>query len=183
MDTSKDEGIKFYSGEYAERHRVRPGDLIVANTEQGHERLLIGYAAIVPALFGTDGIVSHHLYRLRSRRASWLSSRFLLFLLNSARMHDLVSGYANGTTVNMLPIDGVQRPLLVVPPRALVETFDIVASSFEYRREHTMRECRTLSVLRDKLLPKLVSGQLRVNVRDSKDQGDERSVPEVEAPA
>ena len=63
----KHEGIKFYSGEYAERHRVRPGDVIVANTEQGHERLLIGYAAIVPGLFGTDGIVSHHIYRLRSR--------------------------------------------------------------------------------------------------------------------
>ncbi len=35
----KYEGIKFYSGEYAERHRVRPGDVIVANTEQGHDRL------------------------------------------------------------------------------------------------------------------------------------------------
>ena len=75
----KYEGIKFYSGEYAERHCVRAGDVIVANTEQGHDRLLIGYAAIVPGLFGTDGIASHHIYRLRSRPASWLSTRFLLF--------------------------------------------------------------------------------------------------------
>ena len=158
----KYEGIKFYSGEYAERHRVRPGDVIVANTEQGHDRLLIGYAAIVPGVFGTDGIASHHIYRLRSRRASWLSTRFLLFLLNSARTHDLVSGYANGTTVNMLPIDGVQRPLIAVPPRTLVETFDLVASSSDHRREQTMRESRTLTVLRDTLLPKLISGELRV---------------------
>jgi type I restriction enzyme S subunit len=43
----KYEGIKYYAGEYAERHVVRPGDVIVANTEQGHDRLLIGYAAIV----------------------------------------------------------------------------------------------------------------------------------------
>jgi type I restriction enzyme S subunit len=48
----KYEGIKYYSGEYAERHMVLPGDLIVANTEQGHDRLLIGYAALVPAFFG-----------------------------------------------------------------------------------------------------------------------------------
>ena len=82
----KYEGIKFYSGEYAERHRVHSGDVIVANTEQGHDRLLIGYAAIVPGDFGTDGIASHHIYRLRSRRASWLSNRFLLFLLNSSSL-------------------------------------------------------------------------------------------------
>ena len=158
----KYEGIKFYSGEYAERHRVRPGDVIVANTEQGHDRLLIGYAAIVPEAFGTDGIASHHLYRLRPRRASWLSSRFLLFLLNLRQMHDLVSGYANGTTVNMLPIDGVQRPRVPLPSRALVEAFDAMASCSEHRREQTVRESRTLTTLRDQLLPKLVSGELSV---------------------
>ena len=163
----KYEGIKFYSGEYADRHRVRSGDVIVANTEQGHDRLLIGYAAIVPVSFGTDGIASHHIYRLRSRRVSWLSTRFLLFLLNSPRMHDLVSGYANGTTVNMLPLDGVQRPPVAVPPRALVETFDVVASCSEHRREQTVRESRTLTDLRDTLLPKLVSGELRVNVLEA----------------
>ena len=159
----KYEGIKFYSGEYAERHRVRPGDVIVANTEQGHDRLLIGYAAIVPELFGPDGIASHHIYRLRPRSASWLSTRFLFFLLNSARMHDLVSGYANGTTVNMLPIDGVQRPPFVVPPRPLVEAYDIVVSCSERRREQASRESRILTDLREALLPKLVSGEMRVD--------------------
>ena len=158
----KYEGIKFYSGEYAERHCVRPGDVIVANTEQGHDRLLIGYAAIVPGLFGASGIASHHVYRLRPRSASWLSTRFLLFLLNSTRMHDLVSGYANGTTVNMLPTDGVQRPSFVVPPRALVDAFGLVASCSEQRREQAVRDSRTLTVVREALLPKLVSGELRI---------------------
>ena len=158
----KYDGIKFYSGEHKDRHRVRPGDVIVANTEQGHDRLLIGYAAIVPGAFGTDGIATHHIYRLRSRPASWLSTRFLLFLLNSGRMHDLVSGYANGTTVNMLPIDGVQRPHFAVPPKALVETFDLMVSCSENRREHIVRESRILAVVRDTLLPKLISGELKV---------------------
>ena len=158
----KYEGIKFYSGKYAERHRVRPGDVIVANTEQGHERLLIGYAALVPGLVAADGIASHHIYRLRTRPAGWFSTRFLVFLLNSARMHDLVSGYANGTTVNMLPIDAVQRPLFVVPPRTLVEAFDVVVSRSEQRREQAVRESRTLTVVREALLPKLVSGEVRV---------------------
>ena len=36
----KYEGIRFYAGKYADRHILfRAGDSIVANTEQGHDRL------------------------------------------------------------------------------------------------------------------------------------------------
>ena len=159
----KYEGIKFYGGDYADRHVVRPGDVIVANTEQGHKRLLIGFAAIVPSIFGNQGVCSHHVYRLRPRRTGQLSTRFLQLFLNFPRTQALVSGYANGTTVNMLPIDGVQKPLMSVPPRELIEVFDALALKMELRREHTVLESRALGVVRDMLLPKLVSGELRVN--------------------
>jgi type I restriction enzyme, S subunit len=158
----KYEGIKYYSGDYAERHVVSPGDVIVANTEQGHDRLLIGYAAIVPASFGGRGIASHHLYRLRPRPGSPLTPSFLCWLLNSPHMHDVVSGYTNGTTVNMLPVDGVQKPLVVWPPKALVAAFDSIAVNAELRRDEMFSESRTLSALRDSLLTKLISGELLV---------------------
>ena len=158
----KYEGIKFYSGEYADRHVVFPGDVIVANTEQGHDRLLIGYAAVVPKFFGDHGIASHHIYRLRPRSSGHLSTPFLHLLLNSPWMHDWVSGYANGTTVNMLPTDAVQKPMVSVPPRVLLEAFDALALCLEHRREQTVRESRTLGDIRDALLPKLVSGEIRV---------------------
>jgi type I restriction enzyme S subunit len=158
----KYQGIKYYSGEFADRHIVLPGDVIVANTEQGHDRLLIGYAAIVPSFFGERGVASHHIYRLRAKPGSPLTPAFLCSLLNSPEMHDVVSGYANGTTVNMLPIDGVQKPRIVRPPPALVAVFDAIAVNAERRREESVSESRTLAALRDTLLPKLISGDLRV---------------------
>lgn len=158
----KYEGIKFYNGEYAERHLVKPGDVIVANTEQGHNRLLIGYAAIVPRIFGERGIASHHIYRLRPKSGSILTAAFLCHLLNSQQMHDVVSGYANGTTVNMLPAAGVQHPPIVVPPDALVAAFSKLAIRIESRREEMVLESRTLGTVRDALLPKLISGELRL---------------------
>ncbi len=179
----KHEGIKFYSEKYADRHVVRPGDVIVANTEQGHDRLLIGYAAIVPRLFGDRGIASHHVYRLRARSNGRLSAPFLHLLLNSPWMHDLVSRYANGTTVNMLPIDAVQKPMVLVPPRALIEAFDALALRLEHRRERAVQESGTLGVLRDALLPKLVSGELRVNGRGRTHRADERSIATAGASA
>ncbi len=158
----KYEGIKYYSGDYKERHLVKPGDVIVANTEQGHDRLLIGYAAIVPKSFGAHGIISHHIYRLRPKNKSPLSRNFICALLNSPRMHEVVSGYSNGTTVNMLPVDGLQKPLVIVPPNGLIEAFDRLSTSAEHRREEMVSESRTLSALRGTLLPKLICGDLRV---------------------
>ncbi len=158
----KYEGIKFYTGDYGERHLVKPGDVIVANTEQGHDRLLIGYAAIVPHEFGEFGLFSHHLYRLRVRPGSCLTPVFICHLLNSPQMHDIVSGYANGTTVNMLPIDGVQKPRFAIPSRASVEVFDRLAGQAHARQEEMVRESRTLAAMRDALLPKLISGQIRL---------------------
>lgn len=167
----KYEGIKHYTGEYAERHVVQPGDVIVTNTEQGHDRLLIGFAAMVPHVFGEQGIASHHIYRMRPKRTTMLTPAFLCHLLNSARMHEVVSGYANGTTVNMLPIDGVQKPEIVVPSSAIVEAFDELAMKVELRSEALVVESRTLAVLRDALLPKLISGALRVTDVDRILQG------------
>jgi type I restriction enzyme S subunit len=159
----KHEGIKYYSGEFHERHVARPGDLIVANTEQGHDRLLIGYAAIVPERFGPKTIFSHHIYRVRACSGSPLTEQYLCHLLNSERMHDLVSGYANGTTVNMLPIDGLQKPPIVVPPSPLVSAFDLLATAISGRLEALSLENETLAETRDGLLPKLISGEVRVS--------------------
>ena len=159
----KYEGIKYYDGEYAERHVVEPGDVIVANTEQGHDRLLIGYAAIVPPIYGIRGIASHHIFRLRRRAESPLTAAFLCNLLNSSQMHEIVSGYGNGTTVNMLPKDAMEKPKIVCPPRELVMTFEALASMAGHRHNTLVLESRIFAALRDTLLPRLVSGAVAVN--------------------
>jgi type I restriction enzyme S subunit len=158
----KHDGIKYYCGDYQPHHVASGGDLIVANTEQGHHRLLIGYAAIVPEHFGSESLFSHHLYRVRVRERSSFSPDYLCHLLNTSVMHDTVSGYANGTTVNMLPIDALRNPLVAVPPAALVHAFSQFAAAGRIRQECMREESRTLSALRDSLLPKLISGELRV---------------------
>ncbi len=158
----KRNGLKYYTGDHRLDHVAHPGDLIVANTEQGHYRRLIGYAAVVPALFESVSLFSHHLYRVRPKAPSELTPEYLYHMLNSDAMHHVVSGYANGTTVNMLPIDGLQSPEVVVPPPRVVTTFSAVAGTMRGRKEETESEERTLSSIRDALLPRLISGALRV---------------------
>ena len=156
----KQAGIKYYAGDFKDRHTTHPGDLLVANTEQGHDRLLIGYAAIVPSRSGATSLFSHHLYRLRL--SPNLTPDYLCHLLNTQRMHDRVSSYATGTTVNMLPLDALRLPRVVVPCGPLVTAFDRAAKAARERQEQIVEEVHTLTALRDTLLPKLVSGKLRI---------------------
>ena len=158
----KDDGIKYYNGDYHLRHVIQSGEVIVANTEQGHDRLLIGFAAIVPKCFGDNGLFSHHIYGVRPKDSFALTPDFICQLLNTKAMHNTVSGYATGTTVNMLPVDALRIPSIVVPPLQVVTTFSTLAKVARIRQEKLMAESHTLTALRDALLPKLVSGELRV---------------------
>ena len=158
----KDGGIKYYNGDYQPRHIVKPGEVIVANTEQGHDRLLIGFAAIVPKRFGDRGLFSHHIYQVRPKSSLGLTHEYICQLLNTQVMHDTVSGYATGTTVNMLPIDALRIPEIVVPNIQLVTTFSTIAEAARIRREQGIEESRSLAAQRDSLLPRLVSGEMGV---------------------
>ena len=160
----KHEGIKYYGGEYREKHLLQPGDMIVTNTEQGFDHLLIGHAAIVPKRYGPQGLFSHHIYRVRHKPTSPFSPHYLVELFNNRRWHYWISGFSNGTTINMLPKDALEMPLLVVPPDELVKKFTALAEAVHEKAAANLEESRTLAALRDALLPKLLSGELRVPV-------------------
>lgn len=156
----KHEGLKYYAGEYREKHLLHPGDMIVTNTEQGFDHLLIGHAAIVPRCYGPKGIYSHHIYRVRHKPSSPFSPHYLVELFNNRRWHYWISGFSNGTTINMLPMDALEMPMLVVPPVELVKRFTALAEAAHLQVEDNKQQSRTLATLRNALLPRLLSGEI-----------------------
>lgn len=158
----KHEGIKYYAGEYRAKHLVEPGDMIVTNTEQGFDHQLIGHAAIVPKCYGPKGIYSHHIYRVRHKPSSPFSPHYLVELFNNRRWHYWISGFSNGTTINMLPMDALKMPMLVVPPIGVVKKFTAIAEAAHLQAEDNKQQSRTLASIRDTLLPKLLGGELSV---------------------
>jgi type I restriction enzyme S subunit len=93
-----------------------------------------------------------------------LSSLFLLFWA-SASLDEIVS-YANGST--FLEISKANfRPIQVVAPTAKVMTaFDNLARPLYDHIVENERESRALATLRDTLLPKLISGEVRIHSAD-----------------
>lgn len=159
----KGDGIKYYVGEYRDRDRVRPGDVIVANTDLTQNARVIGFPAIIPRSFGGDGLYSQDLCRVRPLGGSWLTPLWLYLLLANTGMRYQVASYANGTTVLHLAMDGLKKPLIAAPPREFVERFDAIVAPMFDQQEALTAESKTLAELRDTLLPKLISGQLRLS--------------------
>jgi type I restriction enzyme, S subunit len=160
----KFEGIKYYSGEYRDRHLIRSGDIIVTNTEQGHDLRLIGFPAIVPDTYGSIGLFSQHIYKLALLKGSYLTKEFIYHLLMIAVIREQITSATNGSTVNMLAIDGLQRPEFKLPPKSLVDEFTTLVSGFWKKKNINQTQIRTLTAMRDNLLPKLMSGEVRVEI-------------------
>lgn len=158
----KREGIKFYRGEYKKRHQISAGDLIVANTEQAFDLQLIGFAALTPSCFGPIGLFSQHLYKIDIKSGSPLSRKWLYYALNTSWIGIRIRSFSNGTTVNMLPQDAFEIPKIPVPSREVVAAFEGLVRPMIARQEELREEAETLAALRDALLPKLMSGELRV---------------------
>lgn len=164
----KDDGAKYYDGDFKERHEIRPGDLIVANTEQSFGLELIGHAALVPSWLGPSGIFSQHLYKVEIRPGSPLSKEWIYLGLSIAPLGVEIRGFSNGTTVNMLPADAFEIPETAIPPAAIVEKMNEIVRPAFAQQERLREESRTLAALRDTLLPRLMSGELRIREAEKK---------------
>lgn len=158
-------GLKYYSEEYKDKFDIQVGDVLVANTEQGHDHLLIGYGAMVPKRLAS-GFFSHHIYRVRPKSKSNVTPEFIEQLFSKGRFVRQVQGFTNGTTVNMLPITGMEMPQFVVPPLALTKKYSALAKTIKAKIEANHQENIELAKLRDLLLPKLLSGEIEVEQAD-----------------
>lgn len=75
---------------------------------------------------------------------------------------DVIKGRANGTTFQEISKSNFRPIRLVVPSKEAAALFDRAVSPIHAKVTMNLRESATLAALRDSLLPKLLSGELRV---------------------
>lgn len=86
-----------------------------------------------------------------------------LFLLFWCRQNmDAIKARANGSTFMEISKRAFRPIEIVVPPSAAVDAFVSVASALFDRLVANERQAQTLGTVRDELLPRLVSGKLRL---------------------
>jgi type I restriction enzyme S subunit len=158
--TYKPEGIKTYSGKFSEKNLVYPGDLLIAATDVTRNAEIIGRAILVPDYYKENLVFSMDIAKISSKN---IPSSYLMMLFNSNHYHNYIKWFANGTLVLHLNLDGVNRYLMEMPPKGLLDRFNDFYLPIAKRIYSTARENNQLTEIRDWLLPMLMNGQVKVN--------------------
>lgn len=92
---------------------------------------------------------------------------------NSTALHAIftlqeidIEAFNAGSAVPTLNRNHIHEAPAVVPPMNVINAFDDMASSFYAKKSANERENQTLAQTRDLLLPKLMSGEIRVGQAD-----------------
>ena len=156
------DGFKPYSGAYKASQVVVSGDLIVAYTDVTQAAELIGKPAIVIGVDEHKTLVASLDVGIVRPLAEKVSRQFLYGLFNTDAFQAHTLSHTSGTTVLHLSKNGVGSYKFVCPPIPAVESFSVVAESLTRRQQVNIDQMRNLATLRDTLLPRLISGQLRL---------------------
>lgn len=76
---------------------------------------------------------------------------------------DAIIGNANGSTFQEISKSNFRPIPVVVPPKPVLESYQEISGGLYRQTADNERQSRTLAQLRDTLLPKLISGELRVS--------------------
>ena len=117
-------------------------------------------AEFVPHIWkGKMGLLNQRVCKLIPQQTS-ISNLFVLYLMKPEL--EFVQSYKTGTTVSHLGKADIDKFVVVLPPLEVVEDCSKLLDSILQRIKNISAESRTLSLLRDTLLPRLMSGEIEV---------------------
>ena len=157
------DNLRPYTGKYNPEQIITPGELVIAYTDLTQEAEILGKPAIVRGDEKYQMLVPSLHLRIIRPLESTVSVRFLYCLFRERHFQSHIYGYATGTTVLGLSKDGVPSYQFALPSEKIRYLFDSIAKPLFAKIESNENESRTLTKTRDTLLPKLLSGEIRVD--------------------
>lgn len=117
-------------------------------------------AEFVPHIWkGNTGLLNQRVCKLMPQQTS-ISNLFVLYLMKPEL--EFVQSYKTGTTVSHLGKADIDKFVVVLPPLKVVEECSKILDSILQRIKNLSAESSRLSLLRDTLLPRLMSGEIEV---------------------
>ncbi len=158
------DGFKEFTGKFKEKQEVVEGDLIVAHTDITQDAEVIGNPALVISNPNFETMtISMDIVKVISKVDS-ISIEFLYFLMRTREFKSHCEGCANGSTVLHLSKQAIPTFEFPEPDKTNVAEFTKQAKEIVNKIFLNHRQLRNLVKTRDTLLPKLMSGEVRVNL-------------------
>lgn len=156
------DGFKEFTGKFKDSQIMEDGDIAVAHTDLTQDASLIGNPIYVLNLSNYDKLViSMDLVKVNID-SNILTKCFLFHLLKSNDFKDHALACSNGSSVIHLSKKALPSFQFKCPPREKIENFTNIAQPMDKKIQENLKQIQTLEQLRDTLLPKLMSGEVRV---------------------
>ena len=118
-------------------------------------------AEFIPYVWlGEKGVLNQRCCKFKGKNDA-ISNYYILFLIKPEL--EYVQSYKTGTTVSHLGKSDIDRFKIMTPPLDVVLAFSERVNPMKEEVVNRAKESRRLASLRDTLLPRLMSGELKVN--------------------
>ena len=149
---------KRFTGAYKEEQLLVGGDVVMGVTDMTQERRLVGHVALIPS-FNEKVTFSMDLIKLMP---SSVSKNYLYCALQYGGYSEQIAPLANGVNVLHLKPEAMMKMEMLVPDENTIRTFDVQFEAVRLKIEALEKQCNLAVQARDRLLPKLMSGELEV---------------------
>lgn len=139
---------------WVSRVEASPGDCVITNVGR------VGAVGQIPV--GLKAALGRNMTAIRCRSAFSFPTFLLECLLSQAMRNEIELRVDTGTILDALNVRSIPNLRFVRAPTSVVKRFEAKARPLRAQMEQHHAECRTLAAVRDTLLPRLVSGELRI---------------------
>ena len=149
---------KHFIGTFKEEQTLMKGDLIMGVTDMTQERRLVGSVALIPD-FKETATFSMDLIKLISFK---LPNIYLYCAMRYGDVSRQIAPLANGVNVLHLKPEAISNIEMVVASDSIIEKFVSYTSKTIESILSLQSQLRLLTEARDRLLPKLMSGEIEI---------------------
>ena len=149
---------KIYIGKVNANQFVDAGDIVMGVTDMTQERRLVGQVAIVPN-FERKATFSMDLIKVEP---FVIPKSYIYASLRFGGYSNRISQLANGVNVLHLKPESIMNIKMLVPHTTILKVFDEFFSNHFKKVEILENQINMLTEARDRLLPKLMNGEIEV---------------------
>jgi len=152
------EAVSYVSYEIAEREkrfRLQVGDLLIGMT--GY----VGEVGLIPPT-SNPPLLNQRVGKIVSKDANGSFSAFTYAFFRSPEVKAFITSRAHGSAQPNVSAEAILDISIIVPSRTVRDAYDNLCSPMMDKILNGYGEISTLAAVRDALLPKLISGELRV---------------------
>ena len=154
--------LKYYNGPIDSDYELQAKDLVVTMTDLSKASDTLGYPALVPHSDTQTFLHNQRIGRVSFKPECSFGKTYLYQFMCTDQYRYEVLATASGSTVSHTSPTKILACEVVSPTKKIAEKYEFICMALHDKQTRNSNEISSLTTLRDTLLPKLISGDLRI---------------------